>query len=270
MYTHCPHCETYFRVTSEQLKSAQGDVRCGRCYGTFNALENLVDEPPKTKKPTAAPTPTPEVQESVTEPAPEISDDLDLDISVKVSSKKVDHELKRERSQQLINELQEAPATSGNGRRLLWFLLALPLLALLTLQYLYFNIKPLSQNPDVRPVLLTMCSVLGCEVPLQRAPEQIKLVERDIRAHESKKDVLVVKAVMVNDAPFQQPFPVMQLSMHDITGHIMSGRRFTPDEYLADIGTNIPAGIPPRKSVAIRLELVDPGKEAVGFEFEFF
>ena len=44
MYTQCPDCSTVFRVTAEALRIAQGDVRCGVCSTTFNALENLSEK----------------------------------------------------------------------------------------------------------------------------------------------------------------------------------------------------------------------------------
>ncbi len=44
MYTQCPDCATVFRVTAEALKIAQGDVRCGVCSTSFNALENLSEQ----------------------------------------------------------------------------------------------------------------------------------------------------------------------------------------------------------------------------------
>ncbi|MDP3030981.1 MAG: DUF3426 domain-containing protein [Rhodocyclaceae bacterium] len=44
MLTRCPHCETDFRVTPEQLKVRQGQVRCGTCRGVFNAIDSLTDE----------------------------------------------------------------------------------------------------------------------------------------------------------------------------------------------------------------------------------
>jgi predicted Zn finger-like uncharacterized protein len=44
VYTQCPDCATVFRVTAEALKAAQGDVRCGVCSTTFNALENLSEQ----------------------------------------------------------------------------------------------------------------------------------------------------------------------------------------------------------------------------------
>ncbi len=45
MYTQCPDCTTVFRVTADALRSAQGNVRCGVCSTSFNALENLSEEP---------------------------------------------------------------------------------------------------------------------------------------------------------------------------------------------------------------------------------
>ena len=44
MYTQCPDCATVFRVTAEALRAAQGDVRCGVCSTSFNALENLSEQ----------------------------------------------------------------------------------------------------------------------------------------------------------------------------------------------------------------------------------
>lgn len=40
LLTRCPHCETRFRVTDEQLGVAKGKVRCGNCMEVFNAIEH--------------------------------------------------------------------------------------------------------------------------------------------------------------------------------------------------------------------------------------
>jgi predicted Zn finger-like uncharacterized protein len=44
MLTQCPNCQTTFRVTTEILRVADGQVRCGRCQTQFDALEALIDE----------------------------------------------------------------------------------------------------------------------------------------------------------------------------------------------------------------------------------
>jgi len=47
MYTRCPQCSTIFRVTAAQLRIALGEVSCGSCHTTFNALNALSDELPE-------------------------------------------------------------------------------------------------------------------------------------------------------------------------------------------------------------------------------
>ncbi len=44
MYTQCPECETTFRLGAEDLRRANGKVRCGDCNTVFNALEYLAEE----------------------------------------------------------------------------------------------------------------------------------------------------------------------------------------------------------------------------------
>ena len=266
MYTHCPHCDTYFRITSAQLKSANGDVRCGRCFGTFNAIKNLADEPPTTTE--SVQTKKPENIVSSDE-AIETAETASPAEAIVETNKDDKQEIRHEHSQQLIEELQEHTAASQtNGKQLTWALLSLPLAALLILQYALFNLNQLSQNAQYRPVLASLCSLTGCQVPLLKSPQKIKLAQRDIRAHDKKNNVLVVKAMITNQADATQAFPMLQLSMQDITGHTMTGRRFLPSEYLVD-NSNIDAGIGAKQSHQILLELIDPGKEAVGFEFEF-
>lgn len=40
--TRCPKCETSFRVTTTQLDSAEGAVRCGSCLHVFDARSNFI------------------------------------------------------------------------------------------------------------------------------------------------------------------------------------------------------------------------------------
>jgi len=58
LLTRCPHCDTRFRVTDEQLGIAKGKVRCGSCMDVFNAREHA--EPGQTRVPESAPPTSPE------------------------------------------------------------------------------------------------------------------------------------------------------------------------------------------------------------------
>ena len=45
MFTECPECLTTFRLSAEDLRRAQGRVRCGECGTVFNALQSLAENP---------------------------------------------------------------------------------------------------------------------------------------------------------------------------------------------------------------------------------
>lgn len=54
MFTSCPECGTVFRISTSDLRVAEGHVRCGHCSATFNALATLTDEAPATVAPLPA------------------------------------------------------------------------------------------------------------------------------------------------------------------------------------------------------------------------
>lgn len=55
LQTQCPHCQTRFRVTDEQLGVAKGKVRCGNCMEVFNAIEHKVTPGGHNPGPSTAP-----------------------------------------------------------------------------------------------------------------------------------------------------------------------------------------------------------------------
>lgn len=50
MFTQCPSCSTIYEVHAADLAVAQGQVRCGTCATTFNALSYLTEEAPANAK----------------------------------------------------------------------------------------------------------------------------------------------------------------------------------------------------------------------------
>jgi|WetSurMetagenome_2_1015567.scaffolds.fasta_scaffold295371_1 predicted Zn finger-like uncharacterized protein len=79
MLTRCPHCQTAFRVTTEQLKVRQGRVRCGSCRAVFDALDSLTDEL-AIGPVVAAPVEVEQPQENLAPQETEFAIDLEFDI----------------------------------------------------------------------------------------------------------------------------------------------------------------------------------------------
>lgn len=59
MVTRCPKCGTAFRITSTQIESAKGAVRCGSCLHIFKAQDHIVKTISEATKPASNHSPAP-------------------------------------------------------------------------------------------------------------------------------------------------------------------------------------------------------------------
>lgn len=98
--------------------------------------------------------------------------------------------------------------------------------------------------------------------------QQVRLVSRDLHLHPSRAGVLVLSVIFVNDADRPQPFPRLELTLLDAYSEPVARRVFGPAEYVA-LEDGDPDSMAPRVHVPARLEFIDPGMRATGFEIEF-
>ena len=155
-------------------------------------------------------------------------------------------------------------------RRTRWWVpvaIVVGLLAL-TAQVLWFQYDVWIQDPGMRPVYERVCPVVGCRLPVLKDVARFYSKELVVRSHPSAADALMVDALIVNDAPFEQPFPVIELRFSALGGQLVAARRFKPEEYLAGEleGANV---IRPQTPVHVTLEIQDPGPEAVSYVMVF-
>ena len=89
-----------------------------------------------------------------------------------------------------------------------------------------------------------------------------------VRSHPEIDGALIVDAIIVNEALFAQPFPVLELRFTSLEGNLVAGGRFQPTQYLAGEleGAEM---IQPLTPVHVELEFEDPGSEAVNYFMEF-
>jgi predicted Zn finger-like uncharacterized protein len=154
-------------------------------------------------------------------------------------------------------------------RRRRWMVPAI-LLALLVLagQVLWFQYGAWSRDPQIRPVYEWLCALVGCEIPPIRAPERFSTKNLIVRSHPERAGALVVDALIVNDAPFAQPFPQLELRFSAVDGNLVAARRFSPNEYLAGEAAGMKE-IPARTPVHITLEVEDPGVDPLNYVIMF-
>jgi hypothetical protein len=89
-----------------------------------------------------------------------------------------------------------------------------------------------------------------------------------VRSHPEVDGALIVNAIIVNEAPFAQPFPELELRFTSLEGNLVASGRFQPHQYLAGEleGAEKIQSLTP---VHIELEFEDPGSEAVNYLMEF-
>lgn len=150
----------------------------------------------------------------------------------------------------------------GANRR--WGVLAGGAALLLLLQLSWLQFDHLSRIEPYRGWYGVICSVFGCQLPDLLDPEQISAYNLVVRSHPRAENALVVDTILLNKAPFEQPFPKLTLSFSRLEGTPLASRTFTPEEYLGGElagQTHMPTGQP----VHLSLEIVDPGRDAVNY-----
>ncbi|MDX1810793.1 MAG: DUF3426 domain-containing protein [Gammaproteobacteria bacterium] len=174
----------------------------------------------------------------------------------------------------ILEEMDEDERRTGMGvfAKLFWSLLIFSLIIILIGQFIYLKRDTLVKYPQIQPVLEAECKLIGmfmpCEMPVRKAPEKIELVDRNVVSHPNAENALLITTTIRNNADFVQPYPLMILTFSDINEKVVARRVFTPEEYLSkdvDIEKGMPVGVP----IKVILEIVDPGEEAVNFQFDF-
>ena len=137
-------------------------------------------------------------------------------------------------------------------------------MAAIAIQYTYFHIDHFSANPKNQTWLTYFCDITGCKIPIQKDTTKIHSRQLLIHSHPDIPGALIVDAVIINTATFEQPFPELTLSFETLQGRRIASRRFKPNEYLqGDLtGSTI---MPSQQSIRLMLELIDPGPEAVNY-----
>ena len=167
-------------------------------------------------------------------------------------------------------EPRRASTTEPGNERLkatIWAVTNIALIVVFLGQYAYFNRNDLSQYPELRPWLTRFCAIVSCNTPLRRDVSHISLANRVVQSHPNQSNALLIDATLVNEADFPQPYPLLEIRFSDLSNQLVAGRRFRPSEYLPG-DASLQAGMPPHQPVHISLAIVDPGKEAVSFQFE--
>lgn len=228
------------------------------------------DTQKNTKSPKASPIKndtTSEVSIKTAKPTPTVAkDDFNLDIETNLSELPGSED---EVPYQLRDDFDEDTSHRSTKIWSLYITATIALIIFAMLQLIVFRSTDLADSfPSLEPTLGSLCNSLPCRYTGPRDITQIKLLNRDIRIHPKEEKALLITATMVNRAQFKQPYPDIKITLSDLSGDVVARRQFSADKYLKRIYTpllRMPSGQP----VKIALEVIDPGRDAVNFEFTF-
>ncbi|MEM9602925.1 MAG: zinc-ribbon and DUF3426 domain-containing protein [Pseudomonadota bacterium] len=243
MIVECPHCGSHLRTDSRALKGAT-TVRCGACLGEFDALEHIKLDSAVGMDPAGDP--------RVRKHSLERED---------VEGGSASTPAVQQRRSVLSNP---APPTPRPRWAPLGGVLAL---AAVGIGGLHLARDQLASHPTGHALVSRWCAWVGCDVTPQQDYSAIRLLRRQIYAHPSRVDALVISLAMVNDAHFAQDFPVLRVRMTDQAGDVVARGEFAPAEYLDTFDTSVL--MQPGRAVDVQLEVADPGDDAVSFDLEF-
>jgi predicted Zn finger-like uncharacterized protein len=174
----------------------------------------------------------------------------------------------------VINESTSVPAAFDDelfGRkpelnRWPWLLASISLLLLLAVQSIHHARAALARHPSIGPQITRLYAAVGQPLEPQWQLQAYSIKQWGIVSDPQAPGTLRVRASVTNGANIAQPYPLLQLALEDRFGGSVGKRTFKPEEYLGQsLATRmLGAG----EAANIDLAIVDPGQEAVGFQFD--
>jgi predicted Zn finger-like uncharacterized protein len=238
MMTRCPTCSTAFRVTDQQLRARDGQVRCGRCNTTFDAMATLSTDP-ATRPPRDNPGSPPTTGSMAVLLGTEKTPTFDF-----------------------------GPETPRPISRLWWIASVLLLLALAGQAAYRYRGEIAVLLPEAKPIFERICVEFGCDVPLPRRAELLSIEASDLQADGSNPSVMVLTATLRNRAAFVQAFPALELTLTSPEGQTVARRVLMPKDYV--LGPKSEAGFPAGSELQIRVYLEAAALKPTGYRLYLF
>jgi len=199
--THCPQCETAFKVSPQQLELAKGWVRCGRCAHVFEAALHF-ETPPDIPSPPLPSANAPSLFRAAMAPAVAASE-VKSSSAVAKPTENVDAAL---------------PVT--------WLIGAGVLVLTLLMQFVVAQRNWLAaEEPALRPLLSVLCT---CEVTWPREPDAVLIESSSFT--ENPQGGYTVQLRLKNTQHHPVAMPALELSLTDLQDQILVRRVFTAEE----------------------------------------
>ncbi len=243
------------------MRAAGGALRCGACSELFLAQTFSVDHEPSLEGVPSVSTTDEDVlraKEMAPPGAPETQAEATLNAAVEGQLQSLYFE--PEDPADLVGEISEP----SYRHQWLWVMGVALLLFSLSVQYVWYERDRLAQNETLRPHYQQFCRFAGCELQAYKNLSVLMTTGLIVRSHPTLPGALKVDAIIKNSGAFEQTFPNLTLTFTDINSKKVAQRTFKPADYLSGELTGLKY-FPAFTEVRLSLEIVDPGKAALGY-----
>lgn len=301
LITTCPHCETRFKVTTEQLLLRNGTVRCGACRQVFDGGARLVSDEaadlllnPIAAQESEFATAASESMSAAGKTEPNMQDELET-LSKAITDWQVQPRKDLPKFDPLLEEYEDDSSPANHSaatskataepafvqeakqkarRSRLWktvIWLGIPLLLIsLTIQLLiHFRNEIVVQAPESDPAMRIVCSYLGCIINLPAQIKQLSLQSSQLRAIPDQVNQFELIALLRNQSPSPQSWPSLELQLKDDIGDIITRKVFLPQNFLTQPSL-LKQGIAAQSEHEIRLVFELTGPAPTDFQLTMF
>jgi predicted Zn finger-like uncharacterized protein len=301
LITTCPHCETRFKVTTEQLLLRNGTVRCGACRQVFDGGARLVSDEaadlllnPIAAVETELTSTASESMPATGKTEPNMQDELetlskaisDWQVQPRKDLPKFDPLLEeyevdsppvvsKTANNTLANEpafVQEAKQKARRSRlwkTLVWVGIPLLFITLALQLVIHFRNEIVAQSPESDPAMRIACAYLGCTINLPAQIKQLSLQSSQLRAIPDQVNQFELIALLRNQSPSPQSWPSLELQLKDDIGDVITRKVFLPQNFLTQPGL-LKLGIAAQSEHEIRLVFELTGPAPTDFQLTMF
>lgn len=155
---------------------------------------------------------------------------------------------------------------SIHPKKSLRWMLYIFLAILATLQTLFFMRADLAKQwPAFKPALTHACQFLGCKLPLPQKVELLAIDDTELVKDETHEGIVKFNSLIINNAPYAQDFPSIELTLTDAQDLPLIRRKITPKEYLKGSKANLDDGFTANDEVHVILNLKVADQPVTGF-----
>jgi predicted Zn finger-like uncharacterized protein len=146
-----------------------------------------------------------------------------------------------------------------------WLAAAVVLSITLAIQAIHGNREWLTAHQPMAASLRMLYSKLGATLPAPANLSAYELRQWGVTGDPGANGTLRVRASILNTASQLQPYPLLRVTLANRFGTRIGARDFEPAEYLGKPAARM---LGPGERVDATLDILDPGKDAEGFEID--